>query len=80
MIKVVFISILILTTKTPSEGWLQWTDGYKDIEVCEKKIDEDFDEISAAIKGYLGENFVSVLEMRCLTYDQTVKLNYELGH
>ena len=80
MIKVVFISILILTTKTPSQGWLQWTDGYKDIEVCKKKIDEDFDEISAAIKGYLGKKFVSVLEMRCMTYDQAVKLNDELGH
>ena len=44
------------------------------------EIDEDFDEISAAIKGYLGEKFVSVLEMRCMTYDQTLKLNYELGH
>ena len=80
MIKFVFISVLILTTKTPSQGWLQWTDGYKDIEVCKKKVDEDFDQISAAVKGYLGEKFVSVLEMRCLTYDQTLKLNNELGH
>ena len=46
----------------------------------EKCVDEDFDQISAAVKGYLGEKFVSVLEMRCLTYDQTLKLNNELGH
>ena len=80
MIKVVFISVLILTTKVPPEGWLQWTQSYSDVEICHERIREDFDQISSAVKGYLGKKFVSVLEMRCLTYDQAVKLNAELGH
>jgi len=37
MIKVVFISVLILTTETPSQRWLQWSAHYKDVEVCKKK-------------------------------------------
>ena len=80
MIKVVFISVLILTTKTPSEGWLQWTESYSDVEICHERISADFDQIASAVKGYLGKKFVSVLEMRCLTYDEAVKLNSELGH
>jgi hypothetical protein len=80
MIKVVFISVLILTTKVPSEGWLQWTDSYSDVEICHERIREDFHKIASAVKGYLGTKFVSVLEMRCMTYDQAVKLNSELGH
>ena len=80
MIKVVFISVLILTTKVPPEGWLQWTQSYSSVEICHERIREDFDQISSAVKGYLGKKFVSVLEMRCLTYDQAVKFNAELGH
>ena len=80
MIKVVFISVLILTTNVPPEGWLQWTESYSDVEICHERIREDFDQIASAVKGYLGKKFVSVLEMRCLTYDEAVKLNAELGH
>ena len=80
MIKVVFISVLILTTKTPSEGWLQWTESYSDVEICHESMSADFAQIASAVKGYLGKKFVSVLEMRCLTYDEAVKLNSELGH
>ena len=80
MIKVVFITVLVLTTETPSQGWLQWSDHYKDIEVCKKKVDEDFDKVSAAIKGYLGKKFVSVLKMGCMTHEEAADLNTKLGH
>ena len=80
MIKVVFITVLVLTTETPSQGWLQWPDHYKEIEVCKKKVDEDFDKVSAAIKGYLGKKFVSVLKMGCMTHEEAADLNAKLGH
>jgi len=80
MIKVVFITVLVLTTETPSQRWLQWSDHYRDVEVCKKKVDEDFDKVSATVKGYLGKKFVSVLKMGCMTHEEAADLNTKLGH
>ena len=80
MIKVVFITVLVLTTETPSQRWLQWSEHYKDEEFCKKKVDEDFDKVSAAVKGYLGNKFVSVLKMGCMTHEEAADLNTKLGH
>jgi len=80
MIKIFFITVLVMTTNTPAEGWLQWTQSYSDKEICHERINLDFKQIAAAVKGYLGKKFISVREMRCLTFNEAVKLNSELGH
>jgi len=53
---------------------------YKDLEVCKKNVDEDFDKVSSAIKDYLGKKFVSVLKMGCMTHEEAADLNTKLGH
>ena len=59
---------------------LQWSVHYKDLEVCKKNVDEDFDKVSSAIKDYLGKKFVSVLKMGCMTHEEAADLNTKLGH
>ena len=66
-----FITALVLTTKFPAEGWLQWTQSI---------IRKDYLEIGQAVRSNFGEVFTSIKEMRCLTYQEAVLLNSQLGH
>ena len=80
MIKVFFITVMVITSRVPSQGWLQWTQSYSDRTVCEDIIREDYDLIELAIKRHMGQYFREVREMRCLTYSEAVRINTELGH
>jgi hypothetical protein len=75
-----FITALVLTTKFPAEGWLQWTQGYSSKKYCESIIRKDYLEIGQAVRSNFGEVFTSIKEMRCLTYQEAVLLNSQLGH
>ena len=80
MLKVFFISILIVTTKPPAEGWIQWSQAYTDREVCMSSIADNHEAIEQAARNYMGEVVESVKEFRCLTYQEAVELNSKLGH
>lgn len=80
MVKVFFLTALVLTTRTPELGWVQYTQSYADIKICEDVIRSDHDKIAAGIEYQLGKEFKLVREMRCMTYDQAVELNSKLGH
>ena len=81
MIKLYFISVLVVTTNTIPEGWLQWTIPYSDKSVCEELIKKDKEEIVLAVSKYFGsKRFVMAKDFECMTYDEAVKLNTELGH
>ena len=80
MIKLFFVTVLVVTTRTIPEGWIQWTQSYNNHEICMESLAGSYDQITLSVKNYLGKELIEVREMRCLTYDQAVKLNSELGH
>ena len=80
MLKVYFITALVHTTMTPDTGWMQWTQSYATQEACHKVIWEDFDKIHEAIKSFMDKKIIGIMELRCMTYDEALKLNVELGH
>ena len=80
MITVYFITILVLTTNTIPEGWLQWTKPYTDKLECELVITKEKDQLTDGIELYLKNKFVEVKKIECLTYDESVKRNSALGH
>ena len=80
MLKVFFISVLIVTSRTPDKGWIQWTDTFATKSACQDGISKDYFKISEAVENYIGKDFKKVMEMRCLTYGDAANLNRELGH
>ena len=80
MVEVFFLTVLVLTTRTPDLGWVQYTHSYTDIKLCEDVIRRDYDKITDAVGYHIGKKFKLVREMRCMTYDQAVELTAKLGH
>ena len=80
VIKAFFITALVHTTMTPDTGWLQWTQSYTTKEACREVIWKDFDKINEGIKNHTDKTLIGILELRCMTYDEALKLNIELGH
>ena len=81
MLKVFFISLLVVTTKTPAEGWIQWSHPYANQEVCLETIGNNYQSIEVAARASMKKGIVkSVKEFRCLTYQEAVELNSKLGH
>ena len=80
MVKLFFLSVLVMTTRTPELGWVQYTQSYADKTICENVIRSDHEKITAAIQYHIGKAFKFVREMRCMTYDRALELNTKLGH
>jgi len=80
MVKLFFLSALVLTTRTPELGWIQYTQSYADKTICENVIRSDYDKIADAIQYHIGKAFKMVREMRCMTYERALELNTKLGH
>ena len=80
MVNLFFLTVLVLTTRTPELGWVQYTLSYANKKICEDVIRSDHDKIAQGIEYQLGKSFKLVREMRCMTYDQAVDLNAKLGH
>ena len=80
MLEVFFVSVLVVSSRVPPEGWLQWTQTYNDREVCEAVVRKDGVNIALAIEKFMGKKFIKIKSMRCLTYKEAVFLNSKLGH
>ncbi|MEC8912321.1 MAG: hypothetical protein VX478_02750 [Chloroflexota bacterium] len=83
MIELYFITVLVVTTNTIPQGWLQWTSSFSDKAICEEAIVRDKTDIVMAVSEYLkrgGKHFVMAKEIKCMSYDEAVKRNTELGH
>ena len=78
--QLVFVTVLVATTYLPGTGWMQYTQSYSDQRVCEDVIRTDYEQIAAALKYRVGSKFRKVIEMRCVSYEEAVRLNAELGH
>jgi|TARA_Y100000034_G_C6882721_1_gene404752 hypothetical protein len=77
-----FISVLInltLAGAVPTHGWMQDNNGYETIEACQADIPER----SLPLHYYINEwsnGLGTVDAIQCLTEEEWVKLNEELGH
>jgi len=80
MITLYFITVLVLTTNTISEGWLQSTTPYTSKQECEFAVLAKIDTLTDSLKLYLKDKFIEVKEIECLTHDDAVKRNSALGH
>ena len=80
MLKIFFITVMVTTSRVPSDGWLQWTDSFVDRDICEKVMRRDSDLIKSAIKHHLGKDLKKITKMKCMTYKEAVNLNIQLGH
>ena len=80
MIKLFFITILVITTNDNPKGWLQWSKSYSDKSACEEVIKKTQADILLSVQHYLGKKFVAVKKMECLTYSDAVERNTKLGH
>ena len=80
MVTVYFITILVITTNTIPEGWLQWTKPYTSKPECEFVIMKEHDQLADGVKLYLKNKLAVVKKIECLTYDETIKRNSALGH
>lgn len=80
MVKLYFITVLVFSSYTPQFGWLQWTQSYSTKAACEAMIGKDYEQIIDAVKTHMGKRFQKAMEIRCLTYDEALKKNSELGH
>jgi hypothetical protein len=80
MVKLFFITVLVLSSHTPKFGWMQWTQSYSSKGACEEMVGKDYEKIIDAVKAHLGKDFRKAIEIRCLTYDEARDKNSELGH
>ena len=80
MVTVYFITILVITTNTIPEGWLQWTKPYTSKPECELVITNEKNQLADGVKLYLKNKLAVVKKIECLTYDETIKRNSALGH
>ena len=80
MLTVYFITILVITTNTIPEGWLQWTKPYTSKVECELVIINEKNQLADGVKLYLGNKFVRAKKFECMTHDEAVKRNTALGH
>ena len=80
MITLYFITVLVLTTNTISEGWLQATTPYTSKQECEFAVLAKIDTLTDSLKLHLKDKFIEVKQIVCLTHDEAVKRNSILGH
>ncbi len=73
-----FVSALIVAPPAPT-GWLQHTKSYRTLESCQNHIHTHEPAIIHSIMKSIGTS-VEIKKIKCLTYDQAVKLNTKLGH
>ena len=75
-----FVSALVMLNNTPSHGWVQYTNAYRDKAVCEKFLKEQSDTLSLSLASHFGKVLVSIKEFECITREEAVKRNTVLGH
>lgn len=80
MIEAFYVTALIVISRVPPNGWIQWTQSYTTKTACEAEIRKDYVLIGEVIKSFMGKELIAIREMRCMTHEQAVKLNSQLGH
>jgi len=64
----------------PNEGWMQWVFPFPNETTCEMFLKEQEEEFVALTLKKFQAIPVEIKEIDCLTYNEAVKRNRELGH
>jgi hypothetical protein len=83
MIELYFITVLAVTTNTNPQGWLQWTQSFSDKAICEEVVKDNKAKIIIDISNYFkrgGKHFIKAKDIKCMSFNEAVKRNTELGH
>tara|TARA_R100000306_G_C4363831_1_gene136640 strand:- start:642 stop:914 length:273 start_codon:yes stop_codon:yes gene_type:complete len=81
MLMVYFVSALVLTpVLKQGEGWIQYTQSYSTFESCHDHIKSHYKDIARSLINHFKNQDVTVKKLECLTYDEVVKRNTNLGH
>ena len=75
-----FITAFVITTHTPSAGWLQYTQAFDDQEACRYVIKQNKDSLTLQIVNHFKKKLVSVETFDCMTRQEAVRRNTKLGH
>ena len=75
-----FITAFVITTNTPSAGWLQYTQAFDDQAACRYIIKQGKDNFVLQIEKHFGKKLVSVKTFDCMTRAEAVQRNTKLGH
>ena len=75
-----FITALVLTTNTPPTGWIQYTQAFSDRDACVYFIRRDQNELVEQLEKYFKEKLIRIKTFDCLTREEAVRRNSELGH
>ena len=77
-----YITVLVITTLTPSQGWMQYTQGFKDEASCiayleqpgvKKMVEED-------LKYQTSKILIELGEYDCMQRSEVIEKNTKLGH
>ena len=78
---VYFVSVLVFTPALPKGiGWMQHTKSYSTIESCQQDIKIKGKDIVAGLIQHFSPAPIYIQDIECLTYYETMKRNYDLGH
>lgn len=79
-LEVWFITILILDPPRLPEpgGWLQYRRSYNSYEICQEHMEIHKPQVIFSAISRFGN--IEIKKIECMTYDQAVKKNTELGH
>ena len=78
---VYFVSILVVTpVLEKGTGWMQHTKSFPTKEICQQEITNKGAAIVAGLGKHFGPVPLYIKDIECLTYNETVQRNTDLGY
>jgi len=77
-----YITVFVITTLTPSQGWMQYSQGFKDYNSCityleqpgiKKMVEKD-------LKFQTSKILIELGEYTCMPRSEVIEKNTRLGH
>ena len=75
-----FITAFVITTSTPSSGWVQYTQAFDDQKACRYIIKQNKDSLTLQIANHFKKKLVSIRTFDCMTREEAVRRNTKIGH
>ena len=77
-----YITVLVITTLTPSHGWMQYTQGFKDEVSCIAYLEQPGVKkmVEIDLKHQTGKILIELGEYTCMLRKEVIEKNTRLGH
>ena len=77
-----YMTALVITTMTPSQGWMQYNMGFEDRESCIEYLVEPGvkPKIAYDLRKQMGDMLIKLDDYTCMTRDEAIEKNGKLGH